>query len=64
MKELTYEEALKELEGLMRDLQAEQVSIDDLSNKSERAASLIQYCRQKLRDLETKLETAEGKPNQ
>ena len=61
--ELSYEEALAELEGIMLELQQEQVSIDDLSSKSERARELIQYCQSKLRDIQAKLATKEDKPN-
>jgi exodeoxyribonuclease VII small subunit len=49
---LTYEEALKELQGILAQLQEEQVSIDDLSQQVKRAAELIAYCRNKLRETE------------
>ena len=61
--ELSYEQALAELEAIMQELQQEQVSIDDLSSKSERARELIQYCQQRLRDIQTKLATTENKPD-
>ncbi|MEL6660653.1 MAG: exodeoxyribonuclease VII small subunit [Bacteroidota bacterium] len=61
--ELSYEEALAELETIMQELQQEQVSIDDLSDKSTRARDLINYCQQKLRDIQAKLATTEDKPS-
>ncbi len=61
--ELSYEEALAELQTIMQALQQEQVSIDDLSSKSERAHELIQYCQQKLKHIQTTLATKEDKPN-
>ena len=60
---LSYEEALAELQAIMQELQAEQVSIDALSAKSERAGELIRYCQQKLRDLSATLETGADKPD-
>ena len=61
---LTYEAALVELQSIMDALQQEQVSIDDLGDKSERARQLIQYCQHKLRDLDAKLETMADKQDQ
>jgi exodeoxyribonuclease VII small subunit len=55
MNELSYEEALTELQTILQDLQKEQVSIDALSSKSERAEVLLTYCQEKLRDLNAKL---------
>lgn len=55
MKEATYESALKEVQAIVNELQEETVSIDDLSNKVEKAAELIQFCRQKLRGTETRI---------
>ena len=49
---MKYEEALKELQQIMTQLQEEQVSIDDLSQQVKRAAELIQHCRTKLRETE------------
>ena len=64
MKELSYEEALAELQTILQDLQKEQVSIDALSAKSERAELLLTYCQHKLRDLHTKLAPKEDTPSQ
>ena len=61
--ELSYEDALAELESIMQALQQEQVSIDDLSSKSERARELIQYCQQKLKHIQTTLGTTADKPD-
>ena len=49
---MKYEEALEELQQIMARLQEEQVSIDDLSQQVKRAAELIAYCRNKLRETE------------
>jgi exodeoxyribonuclease VII small subunit len=53
---LTYESALKELQGIVTQLQEEAVSMDDLSEKVSRAAELLNFCREKLRETEEKVE--------
>ncbi|MGH1433228.1 MAG: exodeoxyribonuclease VII small subunit [Lewinella sp.] len=62
MNELSYEEALTELQTILQELQNEQVSIDALSAKSERAEVLLTYCQKKLRDLNAKLAPKEDTP--
>ncbi len=52
-KELSYEKAMEELQSIVTDLQSEAISIDDLSEKIKRAASLISFCKTKLRSTET-----------
>lgn len=52
---LSYEEAMLELRTIVQELQEATVSIDDLSEKSKRAATLIKYCREKLRKTEEEL---------
>jgi exodeoxyribonuclease VII small subunit len=49
---MTYEEALQELQQIIAQLQEDQVSIDELSQQSKRAAELIEHCRAKLRETE------------
>lgn len=52
---ITYEEALKELQGIVQELQEGNIGIDDLSEKVSRASELIQLCRGKLRKTEVDL---------
>ncbi len=52
----SYEEATKELEQLVEQLENESISIDELAPKLERAAALIKYCREKLKTTESKVE--------
>ena len=49
---LTYESALQELQGIVSSLQESTVSMDDLSEKVNRAAELLKFCREKLRETE------------
>jgi exodeoxyribonuclease VII small subunit len=44
-----YAEASAELEAILSDLQQEQVSIDELPEKIERATRLVQFCKDALR---------------
>lgn len=54
---LTYEQAYTELQQILQALQEEQVSVDELGERSRRAAELLRYCREKLRHTEAELET-------
>lgn len=58
----TYEEAYAELQQIVSALQQEQVSIDDLAAFIERAQLLIQFCRERLRQVEKRLEDNSDKP--
>jgi exodeoxyribonuclease VII small subunit len=53
----TYEQAYAELQQILQALQEEQVSVDELGERSRRAAELLRYCREKLRRTEAELET-------
>lgn len=51
--ELSYKEALAEIEAILRSLREEQNSIDSLAERVARATELIAYCREKLRKAES-----------
>lgn len=55
MEPKSYQNALEELQEILRELQDEQVPIDALSDKAERAKVLIAYCSGKLRQTEERL---------
>ena len=55
-KTMTYESALKELEQVVADLRNEMVSIDDLTAKVQRAKELIEFCKNRLRNVGEDLE--------
>lgn len=55
MEELTYESASKELELILSDLKNEQVSMDDLATKVQRASELIIFCKDKLGQTQEKV---------
>ncbi len=54
---ISYDEAYAELQAIMSDLQADEVSVDELSAKVKRASELLKFCHAKLRD--TELEVSE-----
>ena len=51
--ELSYKEAIEEIEKILRSLREEQNSIDTLSERVTRATELIALCREKLRKAES-----------
>jgi exodeoxyribonuclease VII small subunit len=51
----SYREALTELEGIMAEIEGEDVDIDTLTDRVRRAASLIGLCRGRLRNAEEEL---------
>ena len=50
--EMSYKEAIEEIEKILRSLREEQNSIDTLSERVARATELITLCREKLRKAE------------
>lgn len=51
-----YEAALKELQDIVSSLQEDAVGMADLSEKVNRAAELLKFCREKLRETEEKVQ--------
>ena len=56
----SYENAMKELQMIVDQLQEESISIDELSEKVKRAADLIKYCKEKLRSTDKDLDNIFG----
>lgn len=50
--EISYEEAMAEVEQILSELQQETVNVDTLSERVKRASELITLCRAKLRKAE------------
>lgn len=46
--ELSYREALEELESILAAIEEEQVDVDDLAVKVRRSAELIRLCRERI----------------
>ena len=51
-KKITYTEAYAELQELVSEIEAGEISVDELAGKVKRAALLIQVCKQKLTSTE------------
>lgn len=51
-KELTYSQALSELEKIVAEIESEDVDVDVLAEKIKRASFLITFCKGKLRTAE------------
>ncbi|MBI5846701.1 MAG: exodeoxyribonuclease VII small subunit [Nitrospirae bacterium] len=51
-KELTYSQALKELEKIVKEIESEEVDIDILAEKIKRASQILTFCKNKLRTAE------------
>ncbi len=47
-KEIKYTEAVEELNAILEDLEAERISVDEVSLKTKRAVELIRLCREKI----------------
>ena len=52
-KELTYSEAIAEIEQILARLKSEQPDVDKLSAEVKRATELIAQCKARLTDVET-----------
>lgn len=52
MDQLTYQAAFEELQEIVTEMERGTIGIDALSVKVKRAAELIQFCKQKLKETE------------
>lgn len=57
MENISYEQALAELQAIVNALENGEIGIDELSAKTERAAALIHFCQEKLRQTENQVNT-------
>ncbi len=60
---LSFEEALQELESIVKILEQGQGKLDDAISAYERGMALRQYCDQKLREAEARIEKITQTPN-
>ncbi|MBR2424578.1 MAG: exodeoxyribonuclease VII small subunit [Tidjanibacter sp.] len=59
-KELTYNQALTELEGILKSFDSGEADIDTLSAQVARATELITFCRERLQKVEKELEVQQN----
>jgi exodeoxyribonuclease VII small subunit len=55
-KQMTYGEALKEMEEILSRIENQQLDVDDLSKTVDRVAYLLKLCRDKLRKTESEVD--------
>ena len=63
MKEQTYEESMKELEQLVKDLESGNLTLDESIKKFEKGIKLSKYCSSLLEDAEKKISVLIEKEN-
>lgn len=57
-EELTYSEAIAEVEAILEKFNTDQMSVDELGAQVKRATELITYCKARLRQAETAVNEA------
>ena len=60
MNDITYTDALNELNAISRAIENESIPIDELAAKVKRASELIELCRKKLRSTEEEVKKIIG----
>lgn len=55
-EELTYSQAIEQLDLILRDLENGQVEVDELMNKATKAMELLKFCNSKLKKVENDLD--------
>ena len=55
-KIMTYKESITELEKILKELENNELGIDDLENKVKQAAELIELCKEKLFKTDAEIE--------
>ena len=58
-EELSFEEALLQLENIVRELEAGKIKLDDAVTAYTKAVTLKNFCEQKLKDAQLKIEKIE-----
>ncbi|MDL2231745.1 exodeoxyribonuclease VII small subunit [Porphyromonadaceae bacterium OttesenSCG-928-L07] len=56
MKNLSYKEAMEEMEAIVLKLEENKLDVDELSEKVKRVSELITYCKSKLHATEEEVE--------
>ena len=53
---ISYKEAFTELEDIIRQIESDELDVDELTNKVKRATELLSFCRKKLHTTESEIE--------
>ncbi len=62
VKDLSFEEAMTELEQIVRELEGGRIKLDDAVTAYERGVELKKHCEEKLKEAQTKIEKLEINP--
>lgn len=62
-KDLSFEDAIIQLENIVRELESGRIKLDDAVEAYEKAVSLKQFCEAKLKAAQLKIEKIEIAPN-
>ena len=55
-KEMTYKEAIAEIEEILQQIENDEPDVDQLSEKVKRLSFLVTWCREKLHNTEEEIE--------
>jgi len=61
-KQLKYEEAVREIEGILEEIEEGKMGVDELSEKVRRVSELLKSCRDKLLRTEQEIGKILGNP--
>jgi exodeoxyribonuclease VII small subunit len=56
-KKLSYREAIREVEDILQQIEHEELDVDELAEKVKKAATLLKWCREKLRSTEEEVDS-------
>jgi exodeoxyribonuclease VII small subunit len=56
IQDLSYDEAVAELQHILGQMQGNQLGIDDLANQLQRASALLEFCQVKLTKTEAEVQ--------
>lgn len=63
IKDLSFEDAIIQLENIVRELESGRIKLDDAVEAYEKAVALKQFCEAKLKAAQLKIEKIEITPN-
>ncbi len=63
VENLSFEDALEQLEALVRDLEGGKIKLDDAVEAYEKAITLKKFCEEKLKNAQLKIEKIEKTSN-
>ena len=55
-KDLTYGEAMTQIEDILEKIEAGELDVDELTDKVKRVANLLDICKKKLKTTETEIQ--------